>query len=139
MAKKKLKKKRKKRQKKEAPVAPPSKVLILDYREYTSGGRDLDPDDQWSSRTDTHVDFQPELFVRDRQALSDLWAEEIEVYNAKTVHLVVVRYSDGDTFGQGYGYWTIVGVFADVIQARQLEAQLREDPSKYKGDKPWEV
>jgi len=145
MAKKKLKKKRKKakkRPKKAAPVAPPSKVLILDYREYTSGGHDIDPDDRWSSRTDKHTDFQPKLFVRDRQALSDFWAEEIEVsdevYNANIVHLVVVRYSDGDTFGHGYGYWEIVGVFANVIQARELEHLLARDPSKYKGNKPWE-
>jgi hypothetical protein len=80
--------------------------------------------------------------VRSREALSDFWAEEIEVpdevYAADIVHLVVVRYSDGNTFGRTDGYWAVVGVFADVIQARQFESQLRLDPSKYKGDKPWE-
>ena len=48
-----------------------------------------------------------------------------EVFEAKKVYLVVVRYEDGDTFGRSYGNWHIVDVVLTEEEARDIDSGIR--------------
>ena len=123
-----------------------TKILYLDYNEDREGGEALD-DADWSDHAPAHISFNLINILKYKEHIGRGWSEEIEVseeiFNSKTVFLVVVRYSDGDTFGTTFGHWNIMAVYNLKTKARQLKERIEnnklEKTDKY-GDwktKPW--
>jgi hypothetical protein len=64
--------------------------------------------------------------------------EEFEVSDVEiedAVSVVVVRYSDGDTFSRTTGHGAIVGVYKTLKEARKVEGSIRDD--SYDGYQCW--
>ena len=51
------------------------------------------------------------------------------------VHLVVVTYGDGDTFGNSHGYRYVEGAYRTELEAVAVAESIRDDT--YKGYKAW--
>ncbi len=114
----------------------PTRVYLV-YTETQTGGEYEDENDRWSSRADTHktVNFkalykEPPTFFYHSVEVDPSLLEKEELFMA------VVYFSDGDTFGKTYGYWSVEGIYGSRKEARE---RLKEvlDP-KYKGYKPWD-
>ena len=128
--------------------------IYMTYRESREGGEVCkgDEDRSYPNHEDNHIEFEP-LSLSTK---AGNWVESIDVdfnpetYIGKDLHLVVVRYSSGDTFGSTYGNWTVIGVFTNHEDARKEEKDIRNNTGKwateYKNNtgkwateyKPWE-
>lgn len=112
--------------------------VYVTYNETRRGGKPLSKK-RWSSREDTHVDFQltgvcleePKAWYKEPFELD---CKELP----KVVYVVLVRYSDGDTFGNSYGHGHIEGVYLSEDDAQKVVEAIRND--KYKSKEtyvPW--
>lgn len=115
--------------------------VFMTYEESRSGGEAKDLDNRWSDREDEVIEFSPiSLYAA---AQGNYWVETIEVefdpakYIGEKIDVVVVRYSDGDTFGQTIGHWNVVGAWpAETNEADNIVKAIEMD--KYVGDYlPW--
>jgi hypothetical protein len=109
--------------------------LYLTYDERSYGGEAIDPEDRWTSYTDSHVEFNPKQLYLDRE-VAGIWVETIdvpfEVERGDIVHLLVVRYGTGDTFSHTDGRWAIMGASKDPKVIADLAK--RCDGDKYDGE-----
>ena len=113
--------------------------LYLDYREYRSGGEICegeDPDYEYASHEDEHIDFCP-LYIYTKRTKALSWnAEEIsegvhgDFKSGDSVYLAVIRYGTGSTFGCTCGQWKIEGVFSSKELAETHLAEVLKDASK---------
>lgn len=107
--------------------------VYISYQERRSGGEPLS-NKKWSSRKDTIIDFQ--LKEASLQEPSSWYKESFEIECQKlpkTVYVVLVRYKDGDTFGNSYGHGYIEGVYLSEDQAQKIVESIREDKYVKKG------
>lgn len=107
--------------------------VYVSYQENRTGGAALS-DERWSSREDTHIDFQ--LKEVSLQEPSSWYKEPFEIECQDTpqvVYVVLVRYKDGDTFGNSYGHGHIEGVYLSEDQAQKVVESIREDKYVKKG------
>lgn len=114
--------------------------LYLDYREYYSGGEmcdGQDPEDDYVSYEDEHIDFCPLYFYTKRSKALSWKAEQIddkgvhgEFKKGDTAYLAVIRYGTGSTFGCKLGQWKIEGVFSSKELAETHLAEVLKDSSK---------
>lgn len=128
--------------------------LFLTYDEYREGGgiREGQENDSYPDYKDTYIDWTPKSLYLDEVDVPS-WQKEtvqtdFDVERGDLVHIVVVRYGDGDTFSHTSGYWQIMGVSKDAEVARQLARAISNDTytgkeegasnSYYQGYKPWE-
>jgi len=105
--------------------------LYLDYEESSYGGEVINPEDRWSDRTEEVTEFYPKDLYLDRNKAGIRWAETIEapfeVERGDIVHLVIVRYGSGDTFGHSSGHWAIMGLTKDEKVASELARRINTD------------
>ena len=125
----------------------PTWPLYIVYEEHKTGG-ELLSDEPYSDRTDTDIDFSI-ISVHHRQKFSEEklpWKrEKVELdFDPSTkdeIYIVVVRYSDGDTFGHIEGCWEIVEVCDNIDKAYEIANNIEEEKDhEYKGYKnyvPW--
>ena len=114
--------------------------VFMTYEETRSGGEKEDPDDRWSSREDEEINFTPvSLFANSK---GDFWVETIEVdfnpqdYIGKKIDVVIVIYSDGDTFGTTLGNWQVTGAYPNETKDA-LNIAKSIELNKYDGCSPW--
>jgi len=99
-----------------------------DHSEY---GGDALSDDKWCDHEDVVVYFKP-TNVHLNRANANSWRNEDidsdeEVKSGDTVYLVVVRYSDGDTFGHSTGNYSFWGAYKNVERAKNLKELIKKD------------
>ena len=110
------------------------KVIVV-YRESSTGGEALDPSDRWSSRADTLITAEvEEVLLPGTDPRSCYW-ESVAVADAKEmikkgdhIYLVVVRYSDGGTFGHSSGHMSLPIGFLDRDLAYDFAEKVRQKP-----------
>lgn len=103
------------------------KIYVI-YEESSSGGEDLDPEAKWSDRADTIIDYK---LIGSSLIKPDSWYfQEFEldcIEKPVDVFVVLVRYSDGDTFGQSFGNGHIDGVYLTKEEAQTAVKAIEED------------
>ena len=108
--------------------------VYITYESYGGGGEKIDPGDHWSSRNHTIIEYnlkyaclvKPESWYFEERELD---CEE----PPRDVYVVLVRYSDGDTFGSSTGNGYIEGVYANKSQAMKVVESIRNDTYIGKG------
>lgn len=114
--------------------------LYLSYDENESGGQICrgQENDPWPTYEDLERFFEPKCLYR--QHPGDICVETIsvtpEMFKAKELYLLVVRYGSGDTFGSSSGNWRILGLFQTSDQAEKYKKKVLSND--YDGYKPWE-
>ena len=110
-------------------------TLYLLYSEHRYGGDIINPEDHWSSREDEHIEFNALGVVASRDD-ADRFPEAFEVKEdvavGDVVHVVIVRYGTGDTFGHTWGSWSLMGASTDEEKAQELVDAINKDT--YTGD-----
>jgi len=115
--------------------------MLLGYTEHRSGGEVCagDEDNPWPSYEDEYVHFSPTWVYASRDHAPYL-VEQFDVTGrvkpGDKVHLVIVRYFDGCTFGRTCGLWKIAGAFASEADAKALEKSILD--RTYDGYRPWD-
>lgn len=120
-------------------------MLYLSYNETRSGGEVCTGDENkaWPCYEDTFIEWTPINIYKNMEDCrkEGHYTEKVSVpFEAiinQQIWLVVVRYTDGDTFGFIRGMWHIVGVYADEESATK-EANSILDGSYSNEYKPWE-
>jgi hypothetical protein len=110
--------------------------LILTYRESTSGGEAINPEDSWSDHEDEYIEFDALKVFLGREKTKE-WRIEVlypkfEVKVGDIIHLVVVRYQTGGTFGTSHGNWCIEAVVKTAEEGHAIEKLIWEDWNHYK-------
>lgn len=114
------------------------KRLYLEYTESETGGDPIDPTDRWTSYTDRYREVTFIKLYREPPA-GRFFYDSVELINdelanLKELHLAVIRYSTGNTFGHTEGCWYIVGVAPTFDIAKMMIKEALEGD----GYKPWE-
>lgn len=109
--------------------------LYLVYDETRSGGGICagQENDPWPNREDEYIEVHFKALYRQPPSdrfFYDSFEVTEEVYNAEKVHMAVVRYGDGDTFGRSNGHWSVEGIFLTLAEAEETLAKLEEDAGK---------
>ena len=90
--------------------------IFISYSESREGGDVIDPENSWPSYEPTYIDVSFNGYKSEHvNDFTSPWLDSFDVTDevfalVKTgvdLHLVVARYSDGDTFGSTNGYWKI--------------------------------
>ena len=123
----------------------PEYRLYIDYESSARGGDPKD-DSHWPDYTDKHIDVKFIRFHREPPKTKFFYDSIIvpeELLSKDKLYLCVVRYSSGDTFGNSFGKWAIVGVTASYKEAELLlEEAIKPSLPRKKGlrpsYKPWE-
>jgi hypothetical protein len=106
-------------------------MLGLVYEEHRYGGEPSEPGGRWASREDEVIKWRPVgIHPARKQAAWPFSYETIrtdfKAAPGDAVSLVIVRYSDGDTFGRVLGKWQVIGAFMDGDErAANLPALIR--------------
>lgn len=116
--------------------------LVLHYKENVSGGEICEGQENsdWPDHEDSYVEFEL-LFISNINSNNysgqyDIIYCDFNHSDIDKVYLVVVRYTDGDTFGTTRGNWYIESACKTEEEALKIGESI-EDGS-YKGYKPWE-
>jgi hypothetical protein len=108
------------------PPPPPPKRLFLGYKSTSTGG-DSDSREPYSCRSPQHTEV---TFTSLTRVSGTFFGHNInvsdEVYAAEVVYLVVVRYSDGDSFGTSYGNWTVWEATASEEEALKVAKSIED-------------
>ena len=110
--------------------------VYLTYVERRSGGDPIDPG-RYSCREDEYIDFEMTGLFYGEPADEAIWVETIEVdfdpkkFLGKVLYVVIVRYSDGDTFGTTDGHWKVIGAYKTSKEASEIAKQI--DTGKFPG------
>ena len=116
--------------------------LWVSYSEERSGGEKSEPG-QWSSRAPTYITVTVEgLFLEEPDSL---YRESVEVMGELTwahageqAYLLVVRHSDGDTYGSSYGHAHFEGVYETLKEAEAVAQTINDGSYSNKRYKPWD-
>jgi hypothetical protein len=104
--------------------------LYLTYNESRSGGYPLS-EERWSDREPEHIDFDVRRLYLDRDNARTWQIETLEVdfdvSLGDAVYLVIVRYTDGDTFGYRSGNWHIEGVYKTIEEADEVRSAINKE------------
>ena len=109
----------------------------LDRDRYCPGGDPLpgQEEDEYADLEDVNIEFH----LRSFHAESGAWCQEVRAdfpfIIGEPYHFVIVRYSDGDTFGIGYGYWWIEGVYQNKEEAERVVMSIKS--RKYEETHRW--
>jgi hypothetical protein len=89
--------------------------LYLTYNERRTGGEPDDPADRWTNHSDEHIEFTPTGLFTQKCSFQETFEVPFDPaqFLGKQIHVVVVRYYDGSTFGRICGLWKVVGAFTD--------------------------
>lgn len=113
----------------------------LTYQESHSGGGVVagDEDSEWPCYEDEYIEFIPGILLRSLPN-KELWCETLDLdfdpAEVAKLHVVIVRYSTGCTFGRTNGCWQVVGAYKTREEAEAVEKSI--DDKTYDGYTPWE-
>lgn len=113
--------------------------VYLTYEEDRSGGAicEGDEDSQWPSHENEYVEFEPKALFLYPTSFCETVCLDFDPSTEDTLHIVIVRYSTGSTFGRTLGCWHIEGAYVSYEEAESVAKAIEAD--KYKGTyKPWE-
>jgi len=114
-------------------------ALNLFYRESRSGGEICagQEDDPWPSHEDEVIDFELVACQKDVSEMPGLQREQVQIdFDAcPMIHVVLVRYRTGGTFGSTTGAWHIVGVYDSEGSAESIRKTIED--GTYVGWEPW--
>jgi hypothetical protein len=106
-----------------------------------------DSDDRWAYRGDYGLNVSLERLSRSTPPNARMGWETIEPgrppYDVAEVpagglaHLVVVEYSDGDTFGSS-GYWCVAGLFKTLAEADACVLRCEGTNDTNRAYRPWD-
>jgi hypothetical protein len=118
-----------------------SKKVYIEYTSHTYGGAPIDPEDRWTSYTDTVISVSFKRLHREPPT-RNFFYDSIDLPNddmlkLDKLYLVVVRYGTGSTFGHTTGAWQVIGV-APTYKIAQLMEEEERKPSKPGQYKCWE-
>lgn len=124
---------------KKAAAKKPTKRLYLVYSENRSGGEVCQgyEDSDWPCHEDIIVDVHFSALYRNPPQnimFYDSYEVPADIYKADSLHMAVIRYSDGDSFGHSSGLWHVVGFYHTLEQA----ALGIEKAKNSTGYKPWD-
>jgi hypothetical protein len=117
--------------------------MILCYKERTYGG-EISPGqegDSWPSHEDEIIEIDLLSLHRPDSKSKKLSYDRETVYadfnpsKVDQAYLVMVRYSDGDTFGHSSGHMYVEGVYKSKKKADKVAKSIEKDT--YKGYKAW--
>ena len=115
--------------------------LYLGYSESTTGGGicEGDEEEDWPDYNDSYVDFEPEgLYTKKSHAQCTLEVDfDPNNHINDFVYVVIVRYSDGDTFSQTNGNWHIEGVYLTKEEAKSVMSTINREKKKGPEYRPW--
>lgn len=101
--------------------------LYLSYYENWTGGEPQDPSDRWTSYTDKTIIWRPErLFLNEPDALCTVVDIDGDATEGEIIHLVIVRYSSGNTFIRTHGEWCVEGAYRDLAEADEVLERLTQ-------------
>ena len=112
-------------------------VYVL-YDETRRGGDAVDPTEEWSNRKDQQIEFRViaiQTHEPHGQPYHKILRLDEPVKKNEPLHLVIVRFDSGDTFGRSYGNWHIEGGYADKRDADTVSGEIMD--GKYPEDPPW--
>lgn len=113
--------------------------VFVSYTESRTGGASLS-NEPYSQRENTHIEVQ--LKEVSFTEPTSWYKEPFEIECKKLpkiVYVVLVRYSDGDSFSNSYGNGHIEGVYLTEDEAQEVVESIRKE--KYKGKQgynPWD-
>ena len=118
------------------------KTVYLHYKENRSGGEPI-PGDDWCRRPGyIEVSFNA---LTKTPGTGSFFTEHTslevtdKVYDCEDyVYLVIVRYSDGNTFGTTYGHWDVYLVTTDQKEAADMGESIRNNTLPKGARKPWD-
>lgn len=111
--------------------------IALKYHCWDKGGESIDPGDRWSEQTPREITWSPTTLHVQREENDIKDAEWISVdfdpkqHIGKLVTVVVVRYTDGDTFGTTSGCWAVAGAFVEYQKATELNSYIQSLTREY--------
>lgn len=124
------------------------KKTYLVYSETRSGGdiREGEESSDWPCYEDIDIEFTPEYILIAGQNSIER-APGLHSYNYDNLgwdldntwdeaNLLIVRYSDGGTFGQANGYWKVIACYKNWTEADKALAEF--DPKTYQGYHTWD-
>lgn len=82
-------------------------------------------------------DFDRTGYLEVRQDAYDIVYAVEDVPVGGIAHVVIVTYTDGDTFGSN-GYWTVGGVYASAEAAEACAARCRGANDSERAHRPWD-
>lgn len=133
--------KRPTKRKKAKSKQPVTTEVYVDYKEIGSGREDRSTGDgkwdfEWSEERD--IDVRDVWLNRE---MASTWCVETmscegKVEPGDVLYLIVVRYSSGDTFGHGTGYYHFEKITKSAEEAVALRKSIEE--GTHKGYKPWD-
>lgn len=107
-------------------------TLYVHYDQSYSGGEYLS-DELCSDREPEYIHTNFEYCsLTKREYQFDQIDTDIEFVAGDTCYLVIVNYSDGDTFGYTDGYFKICGVFKDRDTAKELSKIIYKHDEHYR-------
>jgi len=114
--------------------------IYVNYSESRHGGEVCagQEEDRWPNYKPVMVDFRVGVCTQEATGCYyDTVETDFEPTHGETLFVVVVRYSDGNTFGQVNGLGSIQGVFRTAEEAHKLAEQFPERQG-IQGYKLWE-
>jgi len=117
--------------------------VYLTYDQNEGGGEALS-DEQWSDRADGWKTFDPKHLYAKVNKDKPYWVETIYPdfdpidYIGKSVYVIVVRYSTGDTFGHSTGEWFVEGVYNDVDETKKVSDSINKGTYGSGKYQPWQ-
>lgn len=91
--------------------------------------------DDWPEYEDGHVYYQVVCLAPADKHTYVAWELPANISEA---WVAVVRYTDGDTFGQSHGYGQLEGVYLTMEEAGARASDLRNGADSVEGDPCWE-
>jgi hypothetical protein len=102
--------------------------LYLVYKESCTGGKPEDPQDRWTSYSDTYVDWTPLAILK--KTPDTPYYEDVEVdftpLKGEEVYAIIVKYRSGDTFGTSYGN----GMCEQIVKTEQEAIKIAKEIEK---------
>lgn len=102
--------------------------VYIAYSSYSTVSREPDPDDAWDRGCyDEHLEVHGATWSPPKTPYVDVETVELQD-NQKTpraVHAVLIRYTDGDTFGSTSGYHEWGGLYTSLKKAKEVADHIR--------------
>jgi hypothetical protein len=125
--------------------------LFLTYEESRYGGEPIS-DEPYSDHETAYIEWTPTGLYVTKPELTGTsrswtaWYEPVTLNDSEvpivgtTMYIGIVRYADGDTFGECQGYWNIVSCSANHDKAKNLldAALVPRKPNSRDIYRPWE-
>jgi hypothetical protein len=133
------------RKKKIVPAKKKRYYLTVHYNYSSEGGEAL-TNEEWSDRSPEYIttEFLGAYYFYTDSFKNKITCKDFEISfnpeNVDSVYLVIVKYSDGDTFGTTFGLWDVPLITVSEKSAEICVKQIRKQTGRFKKDayQPWQ-